>query len=314
MKRRNLPVDLSLVRLFLTIWDLRSLTAAGHQLGLTQPRASHLLARLRNRLGDALFVRGDGGMIPTEAAIRLHGPLRQAFDIISRALNEHASFDPATAERAFRIAMSDVSEFYYLPPLLAQLGQMAPSVRLETFQIPSDAIPVALRTGEVDLALGYLGRLEVGYISHRLFTDRFVCLVRAGHPVEGDTLTREKLATLRFVYADTNASGNHLIEQALADLGIRRQVALRAAHLTVAPEVVRNTDLAVLIPLSMARRINQPGVFRLLDLPFDLPDIEVGIHAHGHFANDEGIIWLRDMISAMLTSGPDGYCLPMADG
>ncbi len=33
--------DLNLIKVFLAIWDLRSLTAAGDRLGLTQPAVSH---------------------------------------------------------------------------------------------------------------------------------------------------------------------------------------------------------------------------------------------------------------------------------
>jgi DNA-binding transcriptional LysR family regulator len=303
MSQMNAAVDLNLVRVFLAVWDQRSLTAAGDRLGLTQPAVSHALRRLRDLFGDPLFVRSPGGMVPTEAATRLHAPLRQAFDTINRALHEHASFDPATTERAFRIAMSDVSEFYYLPPLLARLEQVAPFVRLETFQLPPGSIATALRTGEVDLALGYVPQLEEGCISHRLFGDRFICLVRAGHPAAGAPLTAERLAALRYVHADTNASGQQLIERCLAELGVKRRIAVRSAHLTIAPEIVRNTDLAALFPQSMAERINEAGAFALLELPFDLPEIEIAVHAHTHFASDMGTLWLRETISSMLRPG-----------
>ncbi len=41
------PLDLNLLHVFLAIWDLRSLAAAGERLGLTQPAVSHALRRLR---------------------------------------------------------------------------------------------------------------------------------------------------------------------------------------------------------------------------------------------------------------------------
>ena len=98
MKQMNVPADRNLVREFRTVWDLPSLTAAGARLGLTQPAVSHALRRLRQLLGDQLFVRSPG-MVPTEAAMRLHARFRKAFDTINRALHKHASFDPATVER-----------------------------------------------------------------------------------------------------------------------------------------------------------------------------------------------------------------------
>ncbi|WP_164125725.1 LysR family transcriptional regulator, partial [Stenotrophomonas maltophilia] len=76
----------NLLRVFFAIWDLRSLTAAGDRLGLTQPAISHALRRLRERFGDPLFVRVANRMLPTDAAVRLHEPLDQAFELLNRTL------------------------------------------------------------------------------------------------------------------------------------------------------------------------------------------------------------------------------------
>lgn len=78
MSQVNSHFDLNLLRVFFAIWDLRSLTAAGDRLGLTQPAISHALRRLRERFGDPLFVRVANRMLPTDAAVRLHEPLDQA--------------------------------------------------------------------------------------------------------------------------------------------------------------------------------------------------------------------------------------------
>ena len=303
MPQMNALADLNLLRVFLAIWDLRSLTAAGARLGLTQPAVSHALGRLRRTFDDPLFVRAPGGMVPTDAATRLHAPLGQAFGIINRALHEHAAFDPATADRAFRIAMSDVSEFYYLPPLLGWLGTAAPGVRIETVQVGAGAAGAALRTGEIDLVVGYVPGLDGDCVSERLFMDAFVCLVRAGHPAGGGALTVEGLGGLRFVHADTNASGHRMVEQHLAGLGIVRRHAVRTAHFTVAPEIVGSTDLAVLFPRSVAERVNRGGGFCLLELPFVMPDVEIAVHSHSHFAGDLGIRWLRGRLVAMFGEG-----------
>ncbi len=82
MSQANNPLDLNLLRVFFAIWDLRSLTAAGERLGLTQPAISHALRRLRERFGDPLFVRVANRMLPTDAAVRLHEPLDQAFELL----------------------------------------------------------------------------------------------------------------------------------------------------------------------------------------------------------------------------------------
>jgi DNA-binding transcriptional LysR family regulator len=291
--------DLNLLRVFLAIWDLRSLTAAGDRLGLTQPAVSHALRRLRNLFEDPLFVRTPGGMVPTDAAYRLYPPLAQAFSIINEAVQQHAKFDPATAQRVFRVSMSDMSEFYFLPPLVAMLDREARGIRIEVANIPVESVSAAMRAGEIDLALGYVPGLDTNCVSQTLFVDEHVCVVRAGHPLRKAKPTREDLSALRYVYASTNATGHRMVEQWLDELNLKRDVVLRLPHFVVAPEIVMNTDLAVIFPKSIARRFNRSKAFRILPLPFSLPPIEIKVHSHTQFAADPGIGWLREAIFAM---------------
>lgn len=291
--------DLNLLRVFLAIWDLRSLTAAGDRLGLTQPAVSHALRRLRGLFDDPLFQRTPGGMVPTDAAFRLYPPLAQAFQIINDAMQQLAQFDPATAQRVFRISMSDMSEFYFLPPLVAMLDREARGIRIEVANVPVESVSAAMRAGEIDLALGYVPGLDAGCVSQTLFVDEHVCVVRAGHPLRKTRPSREDLATLRYVYASTNATGHRMVEQWLDDLELKRDVVLRLPHFVVAPEIVMNTDLAVIFPKSIAQRFNRGKAFRILPLPFSLPPIEIKVHSHTQFASDPGIAWLRASLHAM---------------
>jgi DNA-binding transcriptional LysR family regulator len=291
--------DLNLLRVFLAVWDLRNLTAAGDRLGLTQPAISHALRRLRQRFEDPLFVRTANRMLPTDAAARLHEPLDQAYGIINRAIQERVAFDPLTAQRVFRAAMSDVSEVIYLPRLLSRLVRAAPSVRLDVVPLVTDAIMAALRAGEVDLAIGYVPHTDDECVSQTLFNDKFVCMVRVGHPLARAKLTKASFLSLRYVNADIRAPGHQMIEQWFADAGIKRQIAVRLGHFTVAPEIVRNTDLAVIFPESLARQINRAKEFRLLTPPFDLPTVEIKVHTHTRFGSDMGLAWLRSTMIAM---------------
>jgi DNA-binding transcriptional LysR family regulator len=292
-------LDLNLLRVFLAIWEQRSLTAAGVRLKLTQPAVSHALRRLREMFDDPLFVRTANVMTPTEAATRLHGPIDQALGIVNRAMHDHGAFDPATAKRIFRVSMSDMSEFYYLPSLLAELERVAPAVRLDIVPLSAGSVGAAMRAGEVDLALGFIPGLEEDVLTDALFSDGFVCLVRAGHPIARKSLTIPALRSLRYIYADIGATGHQMIEQWLSDSGIKRQIGLRIARFTVAPEIVRKTDLAVIFPKSVAVRFNQEKAFCLMNLPFDLPTVEVGVHTHSHFGSDLGIRWLRKTLVTM---------------
>lgn len=287
-------IDLNLLRVFCTIWDLRSLTAAGDRLGLTQPAISHALRRLRERVGDPLFVRSTNRMLPTDAAIRLHKPFDQALTIISRAIQEHTAFDPLTTERTFRIAMSDVAEVFALPQLMTTLSRLAPFARVDVTPLQPVISVNALRSGEIDLAIGHLRDTDEGCISCEAFKDRLICLVRSTHPFAKTRLTRKDFGELRFFYARMTGPAHQRVEQWLADNEAHPRIAGRG-HFTVAADIVRASDLAAIFPEVVARSLSRPRDFRILGLPFEPPPIEVKVISHARFAADVGIKWLRDV-------------------
>ena len=290
MNQANSDLDLNLLRIFFAIWDLRSLTAAGDRLGLTQPAISHALRRLRERFGDPLFVRVANRMLPTDAAVRLHEPLDQAFELLNRTLQSGVVFDSRVTERTFRVAMSDLAEVYILPRLMNELSRTSPFIRVHIVPLFPDSVVSSMRSGEIDLAIGDVAS-DKDTISIDTFNDRYICLVRANHPVAKSRLTRSNFSNLSFFFARTTSSVYKLAEKWLADEDARPRIAVRG-HFTTAPEIVRHSDLAAIFPRLLALDLHRAGDFRLLDLPFDLPQMEVKVHSHSRFANDTGIKWM----------------------
>jgi DNA-binding transcriptional LysR family regulator len=305
MSQTNDHLDLNLLRVFLAIWDLRSLTAAGERLGLTQPAVSHALRRLRDRFGDPLFVRVANRMLPTDAAVRLHEPLDQAFELLNRTLQSGVVFDPRVTERTFRVAMSDIAEVYILPRLISELSRIAPFVRVHVVTLFPDSVASSMRSGEIDLAIGAVSGSDKDLTSIDTFDDRYICLVRAGHPIAKSRLTRANFSKLRFFFARTTSAVYQLAEQWLAGEDARPRIAVRG-HFTTAPEIVRQSDLAAIFPRLLALDLHRPKDFRLLDLPFELPPMEVRVHSHSRFANDTGIKWMCQTSAAILSKAGSG--------
>ena len=308
--------DLNLLRVFMTIWDTRNLTDAGDRLSLTQSAISHSLRRLRETFNDPLYVRASGGMMPTELATRLHKPLNQALLIIQHAVQESSDFNAASAQRIFRIAMSDVSEYFFLPALMRWLAHAAPAVHVKVVPLNPATVLQAMKAGEVDLAIGFIPQLESEeeeVASHYLFTDTFICLVRSGHPITKGRKTDIDLGSLGYVFGSTTAAGHQLAERWLTEIGVKRQIVLRLGHFTVAPSVVRESDLAVIFPASVAKLINADKAFALLNLPPGHPVIDIRLHVHAHFEGDAGIRWLRGTLMQLFPNGrhPSSSNLPI---
>ena len=287
-------LDLNLLRTFHAVHEAGSVTRAAERLGLSQPTLSHALRRLRELYQDPLFVRTQGGMVPTAKADRLAGAVGHALHILAVAIREDERYDPAASERTFRLHMSDVGETIFLPRLTAALAARAPHVRLETFQLDDKDILPALENGRIDLALGYLPALA-GVDKAFLLHERYVVLMRSGHPHGARAPTRAALRALRYVLVRSHPATAH----ALRDLGLSGNIRLSTPHFMVLPRIVAETDLAVLMPARLSDAFARMGAYAVWRPKVGLPAFDVGVHWSRRFAGDPGNRWLRETIVSL---------------
>ena len=145
-------IDIRLLMVFDAIYKTRSVTAAAVALDLGQPAVSVALAKLRRHFGNPLFVRTSNGMEPTPFSEGLVQPVREVLGALDKVLGHRGEFEPATAERSFRICMTDISQLVLLPRLWESLRETAPGVRIEIIPMTSDTARL-LESGEADLAV-----------------------------------------------------------------------------------------------------------------------------------------------------------------
>jgi LysR family transcriptional activator of mexEF-oprN operon len=177
-------LDLNLLVALDALLSGRSVTRAAARVGLGQSAMSHNLGRLRTLFADELLTRAPAGMRPTPRALALIEPLRQALSDIQTLLTPNPAFDPATADRAFRIGLPDSMEVLLMPTFLAFLCATAPGIRLRFQAIAGPAqILQDLDADRVDLAIG-IGPLPEGQTHHKrrkLLTATFLCMYNAEH-------------------------------------------------------------------------------------------------------------------------------------
>lgn len=274
----------------------RHVSRAGRRLGLSQPAVSNALAQLRTLFGDPLFVRAPTGVVPTERALALAGPLRAALALLEQGLDTRP-FLPAETERTFVLAASDFVEFVLLPPLLARLSKEAPRVRLQLRAWPSQRVPASLESGEVDLMLGFYSRVPPGHREELLFDDQFVCIVRKGHPQVGERLTLKRYASLLHVLVTEEPGATGVVDRALATRGLRRTIGLRTSHFLMVPPVVAASDMVA----ALSRRVAEPFArslpLRLVPPPLPLPRGAVGQVWHERTESSPAHVWLRRVIA-----------------
>ena len=292
-------VGLQLIELFNSVYRTRNLTAAGAQLGLSQPAVSRGLARLRDAYDDALFVRQQRGVQPTPFADHLAQPLAAALAIVQGTI-ERPTFAPATAARRFRLAMTDIGERYFLPRLLRHLATAAPRVSIEIVSQSLPELQSGLASGDIDLVLGFLPDLGKQVRDLRLFRERFVYLAREKHPIVRGKLTREMVRELPHVVAAPPGTRHAAaVERVLTSSRVQVPVALRVrSFLCVAP-IVAQSDLIAAVPSNLAELIAAPLKLQRIDPPLQIPGFDVSMGWHQRFHRDPGNEWMRGQFVAL---------------
>jgi len=177
-------VDFNLFRVFAAIYTNGGVSAAAEVLHLTQPAVSHALARLRDQLGDPLFVRLGQGMVPTPVAHKLIGPVRKALGEIEQAVKAIETFDPALAAMQFRIGFSALMEAALFPRIVCEILPKAPGIRVEAVRYNRADMAMALASSQlnavIDIEMANPGEM---IHSRRLASGRIVGVARRDHPV-----------------------------------------------------------------------------------------------------------------------------------
>jgi DNA-binding transcriptional LysR family regulator len=287
-------IDLNLLPVFEAVYVERSLTRAGEVLHVTQPAVSNALARLRAAFGDPLFVRSGRGVAPTPTAQTLIGPVREALTRLRSGLDAGAAFDPKTSERVFNIAARDTSSSAVLPVLASKLKRVAPGVRLHIHINERPDIPVELAAGRLDLAIDLAVLARPDLDSAPLISDRWVCVLRSDHPKAKRKLTLETYLKLGHIVASSRRTGRTIVDEALSRLGLKVRPFIRLAHYQPAFHIVMSSDLALVAPLSLARRYD----VAIRELPFDTPSLDLLLFWRRDNGEEPAIRWLRDEIVA----------------
>jgi DNA-binding transcriptional LysR family regulator len=289
-------VDLNLLVVFNQLLAERRVNAVAQSLGITQPAVSNALARLRRLLGDELFLRTSKGMEPTPFAEQLAEPVAYALGTLHSALNQRASFDPSTSARAFVLAMTDIGEIYFLPPLMDVLSRVAPSVSISTVRNASANLKEDMEGGRVDLALGFLPDLKAGFFQRRLFRHRYVCMFRQRHPLDKGRITLQEFSNADHVVVVAPGTGHNRVDAMLEDSGVRRRVRLRVPHFVAVGHILSESDMVATVPERFALRCSEPFGLAYVPHPVRLPEIAINLFWHAKFHREPGNQWLRSLL------------------
>ncbi len=296
--------DLNLLAALDALLAEGSVTGAARRLRLSSSAMSRTLARLRSATGDPLLVRAGRGLVPTPRAAELRDQVHELTRDVRTVLSPHVShLDIASLERTFTIRASEGFMELLSVSLVATVTRIAPCVRLRFAPKPDkDALP--LRDGQIDLEIGVLVKSAPEVRTRFMFRDNFIGAVRAGHPLLAGAVTPERYTACRHVVASRRGAFTGPVDDALQELGLRREIVVVVPGFPDALRIARNTDLVALVPRSCLGSV-PTGAAPLaqglagFDLPVHTPEITISAMWHPRMDADPAHRWLRDTVTAV---------------
>ena len=288
--------DLNLLVVFKTLYEERNVTKASKKIGITQPAMSNALNRLRYLVKDELFIRGPKGMRPTPRANELASPIQTALNNLELSLSS-INFDPQTTKKLYKISISDDVAPLILPNLINFLEKESPnsSLRIRSEQ-GSEALKL-LDSNDIDFAIGRLEMVSTRFESVDLYTEKYVCMMNSDHPLAKD----EKLSIEQYL------SSKHLrvapagtpvapIDRSLSQLNLEREIFARIDLVTMAPLILKNSDLILTLPSKTAQRMAKNYNFSIAELPIGLEQRQTKLLWHRELTNHPAYDWIKNQI------------------
>ena len=280
-----------------------SVTGAARRLGLSSSAMSRTLARLRSATGDPLLVRAGRGLVPTPRAAELRDQVHELTRDVRTVLSPRVDLlDLAALERIFTIRANEGFIERFSAPLVAAVTMAAPRVRLRFAPKPvKDALP--LREGLIDLEIGVLGAFAPEVRTQSIFRDKFMGVVRLGHPLLTGPVTPERYAACKHVVASRKNIFTGPVDGALAELGLRREIVAVVPGHPDAMRVARQSDLVALVPRSCLGSADPLAEgLASFELPVRTPEIVISAMWHPRMEADPAHRWLRDIVMAVCRS------------
>ncbi|MCG9748354.1 LysR substrate-binding domain-containing protein [Shewanella sp. Isolate8] len=301
-------IDLNLLVMLQVLLEERSVTRAASRLHLSQSALSKSLNRLRDTLGDPLFIRTAHGLKPTAHAALLGQQLPDMLQGLYQ-LTQPPSFNPASSRRQFSFAMVESAYETLLPYFIGPLLNNAPNLRLDSYLWTEKSLS-SLQKGQIDFGITgrdinpqsdlIIDRLPEGIAHQTLFTDHQVCLVRQGHPMLSAIRNHQWDLDiyLEMSHVQVRCEGNEwwALDYFLAKSGQRRHLSTTVPDFYGAASVCAHSDLIFTLPSSFAAHARKLYALEELPLPFDFHSLAYVLLWHERNDDEPGHKWIRETI------------------
>lgn len=276
--------------------------AAVH-LGITAAAASNALRRLREELGDPLLVKKGRGLVRTRVGEELRTAARDVVASTERLIGAARPFDPATYRGEIPIAMAEHVASFLLPELDDLARKHSPHATLAIASIPLAVADWLEQTrGVLVSPTGAFAATDAddGLVSETLYEDRYVCVMRRGHPLESRRWTAKMYAGQNHVLVTPRGRSQQSdVDEQLNARALSRRVVRVVPSFTLGLSLVARSDLITTIPERCTSRLS-PEEFTIRTAPLPLRRLVMKIVVHPGHAHDARTSFIKDLLRTSL--------------
>jgi DNA-binding transcriptional LysR family regulator len=295
-------LDLNLLVALDTLLTEQSITKGAEKLNMSPSALSNSLSRLRDYFGDDLLTQIGRKMVITPLGESLKVNVRNALNNIESTILVQPSFNPQTTDRIFSLFCSDYTQTVLAPHALELIGKQKSSARFQ-FLAQVENPHEQLERGQADLLLIPEGFTSNEHPKEVLYEEKFVCVVWQHSEIAKGELTKEKYAEVGHVLMRPWGIKKDFFETTLAQKhGIKRRLIATTFSFTSLPALVIGSENIATIHVRLAKKMAKVWPLKILPLPFDIPPMKQCIQWHQYRNNDEGLIWLRNILKEATTN------------
>lgn len=191
----------------------------------------------------------------------------------------------------------------HLATRVERLRQEAPGVTLRTVRTTEDSLRDAMAAGGVDLAIGPLPQLQAGFFQRRLFSQRYVCLFRQGHPLDHDGFSLADFQAAEHLVVESAGTGHGQVDALIRRAGLQRSVRLTVPHFVGVGHLLQRTDLVATVTERLADSLCGPFALTRRPHPLDLPEVAINVFWHTRVHRSPADQWLRGVVLDLFGAG-----------
>lgn len=236
------------INYFLAVAEYRSFTRAATSLYVSQPALSQQIKQLEEQLGCQLFDRSGRSVRLTDAGEMYARYARNALQDLQegkRAINDVKNLSSGE----LRIAITPTFTTYLIGPLIKVFHKRYPKVTLSMKEMSQEQMEQRLLDDEFDVGIAFENVHSADIESQTLLVETLALVVRKDHPLAQESVVNLQILNQQsMVLLSNEFATREQIERYCRQHQVQPKVLMEANSLSAVIEIVRNTQLATLLP------------------------------------------------------------------